>query len=41
MAIGKMTAALEMWKACRTRATVKDMCELPTAVTSARNAPTK
>ena len=44
LALAKLTTGttrLEMWKACRTRATVKDMCELPTAVTSARNAPTK
>lgn len=44
LALAKLTSGttrLEMWKACRTRAKDKDMCELPKEVVSARKAPTK
>lgn len=42
LALAKLTSGstrLEMWKACRTRAKDKDMCELPKEVVSARKAP--
>jgi len=44
LALAKLTTGatrLEMWKACRTRAADKDMCELPKEVVSARKAPVK
>jgi pentatricopeptide repeat protein len=44
LALAKLTTGtvrLDMWKACRTRAKDKDMCELPATEVSARKAPTK